>query len=66
MDEETIVDGYVSGGKIYLPKSASVAGMLYAKEGISITSASIIEAEERIKRFEQNFDIIEEVNRILE
>jgi len=66
VEDNTIIEGNISGGKIYLSKTASVNGELFAKNGISFMSASQTKAEEKIERFETNTDIIDEVDNLLE
>ena len=66
VDEETNIAGDLSGGKIYLSKIASVNGMLYAKDGISFVNNSAYEVEEKVKRFESNVDVLDEVDSMLE
>ena len=66
VEDKTLIAGNISGGKIYLSKTASVNGELFAKNGISFMSASQTEAEEKIERFETNTDIIDEVDNLLE
>ena len=62
IDEKTNIAGDVSGGKIYLSKTASVNGMLYAKNGTSFVTPSMHKAEEKVRRFESGTDILDEVN----
>ncbi|MBN2603399.1 MAG: polymer-forming cytoskeletal protein [Candidatus Thermoplasmatota archaeon] len=66
IDEKSKIVGNISGGKIYLSKKASVQGMLFAKDGVSFTDPSVLEAEEKVNRFESNLGIVDEVNNILE
>ena len=66
VEDRTFIAGNISGGKIYLSKTASVNGELFAKNGISFMSASQTKAEEKIERFETNTDIIDEVDNLLE
>jgi len=66
VDEKTNIEGDVAGGKIFLSKIASVKGMLYAKRGISFITPSTYEIEEKVKRFESNVGILDEVDSMLE
>jgi predicted acyltransferase (DUF342 family) len=66
VEDKTLIAGNISGGKIYLSKTASVNGELFAKNGISFMSASQTKAEEKIERFKTNTDIIDEVDNLLE
>lgn len=66
VEEKTYIAGEISAEKIYLSKDASVSSMLFAKKGISFTTPSTIEVEEKLKRFEKNVDVIDEVEGMLE
>jgi len=66
VDEKTKIAGDLSGRKIYLSKITSVNGMLYSKNGISFITPSMYEVEEKLKRFENNVDILDEVDSMLE
>ncbi|UCH71852.1 MAG: polymer-forming cytoskeletal protein [Thermoplasmatales archaeon] len=60
------IGGNVSGEKIYLSKDSSIKGMLFAKDGISFITSSTVEAERKTKRFQNDVDIVDEVENILE
>jgi predicted acyltransferase (DUF342 family) len=62
----THVVGNVSGEKIYLSKTTSVQGTLLAKKGISFIDSSEEKATDKIKRFESDADIVDEVKGMLE
>ena len=66
VEEKTYIAGEISAEKIYLSKDASVSSMLFAKKGISFTTPSTIEVEDKLKRFEKNVDVIDEVEGMLE
>ncbi|PNX45954.1 MAG: hypothetical protein BV457_08550 [Thermoplasmata archaeon M9B1D] len=66
VEDNVLIEGNISGGKIYLSKTASVNGELFAKEGISFISPLQAKAEEKIERFETNTDIMDEVDNLLE
>ena len=66
IEEKSHVVGDVSGRKIYLSKIASVDGMLFAKNGISFIMPIEHETEEKIRRFESNIDVIDEIDKMLE
>lgn len=66
VDENTHIAGNISGGKIYLSKIASVDGMLFAKNGISFVTPVDSDTEEKVRRFESNADILDEVDEMLE
>ncbi len=66
IEDETNIAGKITAEKIYLTKSSSVNGELFAKKGFSFKSPSKIQAEEKVERFEKNTDIIDEVDDLLE
>jgi len=66
VDENTHIAGNISGGKIYLSKIASVDGMLFAKNGISFVTPVDSDTEKKVRRFESNADILDEVDEMLE
>ena len=66
VDEKTHIAGDISAGKIYLSKIASVDGMLFAKNGISFVTPVDSDTEEKVRRFESNADILDEVDEMLE
>ena len=66
ISEKAHIAGNVSAGKIYLSKTASVNGELFAKKGISFMSSSSPKAEEKVKRFGTDTDIVDEVKDMLE
>jgi len=65
IEEKAHIAGNISGDKIYLSKTASVNGELFAKKGISFITPSKVEAEEKIKRFETDTDIVDEIEDML-
>lgn len=66
IEDETNIAGKISAEKIFLSKTSSVNGELFAKNGISFKSPSKIQAEEKVERFEKDTDIIDEVDNLLE
>ncbi len=66
IEDETNVAGKISAEKIFLSKTSSVNGELFAKKGISFKSLSKIKAEEKVERFEKDTDIVDEVDNLLE
>jgi len=66
VEDKTFIAGNISSEKIFLSKEATVNGMLNAKNGVLFMSSSTIKAEEKLKRFESNADIVDEVNNMLE
>jgi predicted acyltransferase (DUF342 family) len=66
IEDKAHIAGNINGNKIYLSKTASVNGELLAKKGISFMAPSKVEAEEKVKRFETDVDIVDEVEDMLE
>ena len=66
IEEKTNIAGNIDGNRIYLSKTASVNGELFAKKGITFMTPSKLKTEEKIKRFETDADIIDEVEDMLE
>jgi len=66
VEENTHITGDISAEKIFLAKDASVGSMLYAKKGISFTTPSAVDVEEKINRFETDVDVVDEVENMLE
>jgi predicted acyltransferase (DUF342 family) len=64
--EGTTVVGDVSGEEIHLAKSASVSGKLLAKNGITFIDASKEQVDEKVKRFEADADVVDDVKEMLE
>jgi len=66
ISEDANVFGNVSADKIIMSKTAVIQGTLLAKKGTSFIDSSKENANEKIKRFENNADIIDEVKEMLE
>jgi len=66
IEEKSSIGGNISGNKIFLSKTASINGELFAKEGVSFISPSKIKMDEKVKRFETEANIVDEVKNILE
>ncbi len=66
IEEKTEVEGKISAEKIFLSKEANVKSELLAKKGVTFTDPSKIDVEEKVKRFEKNVDVVEEVEDMLE
>ena len=64
--DKTKIFGNVSGGKICLSKTASIQGTLYASKGVSFVNKAEKQATEKVKRFETDADIVDEVKSMLE
>jgi predicted acyltransferase (DUF342 family) len=64
-DQVNII-GIVSAEEILLSKTASIQGTLHAKKGISFVDSSKEQASEKVKRFENDVDVVDEVKELLE
>ena len=64
--EQVEIFGNVSGEEIFLSKTASVEGTLLGKKGISFQDVLKEQATEKVKRFESDVDIVDEVKEMLE
>jgi predicted acyltransferase (DUF342 family) len=64
--EHVEIIGSVSAEEILLSKTASIQGSLHAKKGLSFVDASKEQATEKIKRFENDIDVVDEVKELLE
>lgn len=66
VEDNVKIDGSIMGNKIYLSKLASVNGELFAKNGVSFMLENEMATEEKIKRFETDADVVDEVETMLE
>ena len=66
VDEKTKIAGNISGSRIFLSKTSNVNGKITAKQGVSFTNSAEYKAEEKVRRFEKNVDIVDEVEDMLE
>jgi len=66
IEDKAKIAGSISGNRIYLSKDASVDGELFAKNGVSFMMNSEIVTKDKIKRFESDTDIVDEVETLLE
>ena len=66
IEEGSLIAGNIFGKKICISKKTTINGMLHAKEGVSFTSPSKIKAEDKVKRFEGDTDVVDEVEDMLE
>jgi len=58
--------GNLTGDTILLSKQATVQGTLLGKKGITFIDATKDQATEKVKRFESNADVVDEVKELLE
>ena len=64
--EQVEIYGNVTGKEIFLSKNASVQGTLLGKEGISFQDTLKEQTTEKVKRFENDVDLVDEIKEILE
>lgn len=64
--DQVEIFGDLSGETILLSKTASVQGTLRAKNGITFTDKAQEQTTEKVKRFEHNIDVVDEVKEMLE
>jgi predicted acyltransferase (DUF342 family) len=64
--EQVEIFGNVRGEEILLSKNASIQGTLLGKKGISFQDVLKEQATEKIKRFENDVDVVDEVKEMLE
>ena len=64
--DQAEIFGDVSGEEIFLSKTATIQGTLHAKKGISFIDSSKEQATEKVKRFENDVDVVDEVKELLE
>jgi len=66
IEEKSKVNGNIHASKIFLSKTAAINGELHSKNGTSFTTPSNKKTEEKLKRFQNNADIVDEVDTLLE
>lgn len=64
--EQVEIFGNVSGEEIFLSKNTSVQGTLLGRRGISFQDVLKEQATEKVQRFENNVDVVDEVKEMLE
>jgi predicted acyltransferase (DUF342 family) len=64
--EQVEIIGNVSGEEIFLSKTASIQGTLHAKKGISFLDMIKEQLTEKVIRFENDVDVVDEVKEMLE
>ncbi len=64
--EDVDIIGNVSAEEITLSKTASIQGTFHAKKGTSFVDTSKDQATEKIKRFENDIDDVDQVKELLE
>jgi predicted acyltransferase (DUF342 family) len=66
INEQVKIIGNVSAEEILLSRTASIQGTLLAKKGTSFLDKSQEQATEKVKRFENDVDVVDEVKEMLE
>jgi len=66
IEDKTKIAGDINAAKIFLSKNSVISGELFAKNGISFMSSSEKDAQDKIERFENETDIVDEVDDLLE
>jgi predicted acyltransferase (DUF342 family) len=64
--EQVEINGNVSGEEIFLSKNASIQGTLHAKKAVSFLDKIKEQTTEKVKRFENDVDVVDEVKEMLE
>ncbi len=64
--EQVQIIGNVTGEEIFLSKTAVVQGTLLGKKGVLFQDAAKEQATEKVKRFENDVDVVDEVKEMLE
>lgn len=65
ISKDTFIVGNVSGEKILLSKTATIQGTLLAEQGISFIDSSE-KTKDKVKRFDSNADVVDELEEMLE
>jgi predicted acyltransferase (DUF342 family) len=64
--EQVEIFGNVSGEEILLSKNSSIQGTILGRKGISFQDVQKEQATEKVKRFENDIDFVDEVKELLE
>jgi predicted acyltransferase (DUF342 family) len=64
--EQADIVGNISAEEISLSKTASIQGTFHAKKGVSFVDSLKEQANEKVKRFENDVDVADEVKELLE
>jgi predicted acyltransferase (DUF342 family) len=62
IDEEAIIKGDINALKIHLSKTTQTNGTLYAKQGISFITPYDYQSAEKIRRFEEDLEILDNIS----
>jgi len=67
IEDKVVVNGNIYASRVILSKSASIKGTLFAREGVSFIQPSLHKKmKEKVKRFENNIDVVDEIEEMLE
>jgi len=66
IEDKVEIAGNISAEKIFLTKTSTVHGELFAKNGISFVEPSKEQSDIKLERFKTNTDIVDEVEDMLE
>jgi predicted acyltransferase (DUF342 family) len=61
LDEETMVMGDVKGERVHLAKTVTIDGTMFAKHGASFITPYDFQAAEKVRRFEDDVEIMETI-----
>ncbi len=66
LNDKVTVHGNISAERVEIAKSAVVKGTIHAKKGVTFIDPSADEATRKVKRFEADTDVVDEVKELLE
>ena len=66
LNEKVKIHGDVEGNRVYLPRSATIYGKLFAKRGALFEKVDKEKIEEKLIRFNSGADIVDEIEDALE
>ena len=64
VDEKSLIEGDLKGNSIHLAKSAVIKGTMFAKHGASFLTPYDYQAAEKVRRFEDDIEIIESMDNV--
>jgi predicted acyltransferase (DUF342 family) len=66
IEDQVVIEGNISGDKINLAKTSSIHGTMVAKQGVTFFDKTTKQTSEKLKRFDHDIDIVDQVEKILE
>jgi len=66
VEEKTKIAGNIHADQVTVAKDSTINGKIFAKKGISFIEPKKISADEKVKRFESDADVVDEVKNMLE